>query len=499
MSPHDKSQPKMSAPESGVTVRMYDTGFGDCLLLAFRADDGTGRYMMIDFGVHHSYPGPGPRMKLIAKDIAEATGNHLHVVAATHEHTDHLYGFKHAEEEFDPIEVDELWLAWTEDPTDAVAAELKERYGMKMRALAAAIGLLGAAGSPLADRLRGVLDFEFPGALGATGGNKAQLDYLREKSAKKLLGAADYRRPGEILALPGVGGVRIYVLGPPRSVDWIKSLVRSSELYPELTEVDEVGAFAAGALELAGGGSIDEAARERLRRGRPFDASLELTRETAMSSAAYKDFFSEHYGFSEGGTHGPEWRRIEEDWLGAAEDLALAINSKTNNTSLVLAVELTETEPRKVLLFAADAQVGNWLSWQEIEWPDEVDDDGAITTEGLLERTVLYKVGHHGSRNATLSHKGLEMMQSGELVAMIPVDEEWAREVQGWEHPAEKLLDRLYEKCKGRILRTDDIPYGNSPPGRPEEATGHEWHDFVRRLDWDRSEHGLWVQFTVTA
>jgi beta-lactamase superfamily II metal-dependent hydrolase len=499
MSPPNTSQPKMRAPQSGVTVRMYDTGFGDCLLLATRADDGTGRYMMIDFGVHHSYPDPGPRMRLIAKDIAEATGNHLHVVAATHEHTDHLYGFKHAEQEFDPIEVDELWLAWTEDPTDTVAADLRDRYGMKIRALEAAVGLLGSAGSPLADRLRGVLDFEFPGALAATGGNKAQLDYLREKSAKKLLGASDYRRPGQILTLPGVGGVRIYVLGPPRDVDWIKSLVRSSELYPELTAVDEVGAFAAAALELAGGDSLDANERERLRRGRPFDSSLELTRKTVMESAAYKDFFSQHYGFSTAARNGPEWRRIDEDWLGAAEDLALAINSKTNNTSLVLAVELTESEQRKVLLFAADAQVGNWLSWQEIKWPDEGDGQEKITTKGLLERTVLYKVGHHGSRNATLSHKGLEMMQSGELVAMIPVDEEWALDAQGWEHPAEKLLERLYEKCKGRILRTDDIPYGNSPPARPQEATAHEWHDFLRHLDWDRSEQGLWVQYTVTA
>ncbi len=498
MSPPNTGQPKMQPPESGVKVRMYDTGFGDCLLLAFRADDGTARYMMIDFGVHHSYPDPGPRMKLIAKDIAEATGKHLHVVAATHEHTDHLYGFRHAEDEFDPIEIDDLWLAWTEDPTDPVAADLKERYGMKIRALEAAIGLLGSTGNPLAGRLRGLLDFEYPGALAATGGNAAQLDYLREKSKKKLLGPADYRRPGEVLSLPGVDGVRIYVLGPPRDVDWIKSLTRSSELYPELTGAAEIGGFAAAALEAAGAGFLDEEEKERLRRGHPFDESVEIPKKKVLDNAALREFFSKHYGFETGPGHGPEWRRIDEDWLSAAEDLALSINSKTNNTSLVLAVELTESEQRKVLLFAADAQVGNWLSWHEIYWPDEDDDYGEITTAGLLSRTVLYKVGHHGSRNATLSHKGLEMMQSGELVAMIPVDEEWAMNAQGWEHPAEKLLARLYQKCKGRILRTDDIPNGDNPPSRPQEATQHEWDDFLQWLDWDRSEHGLWVQYTVT-
>ncbi len=35
---------------------------------------------------------------------------------------------------------------------------------------------------------------------------------------------------------------------------------------------------------------------------------------------------------------------------------------------------------------------------------------------------MLYKVGHHGSHNATLRAKGLELMQSSALIALIPVD-----------------------------------------------------------------------------
>ena len=49
-----------------------------------------------------------------------------------------------------------------------------------------------------------------------------------------------------------------------------------------------------------------------------------------------------------------------------------------------------------------------------------------ILARDLLARTVLYKVGHHGSHNATLRAQGLELMTSAELTAMIPVDEEWA-------------------------------------------------------------------------
>jgi hypothetical protein len=492
-------EPTMRPPASGVTVRLYNTGFGDCLLLAFRAGDGSARYMLIDCGVHHLYPDGDERMQQVSKDIAEATGNHLHVVMATHEHTDHLYGFKHGRETFEDIEIDELWLAWTEDPTDPVAQELKQLYGMRIRALTEAVSLLRAADGPLASKLQGVLGFEFPDALSATGGKAAQLDYLREKSKKKLQRPEDYCRPGEVpLTLPDVSGVRIYVLGPPQDVDWIKKLHKTSELYPELAAVDEAVAFAASALAAGGTDSLDDDDRQLFRRSCPFDESFEISSQKARADAESGSFFRRHYGFSNRRGHGPAWRRIDADWLAPAEQLALDVNSKTNNTSLVLAIELADTQPRKVLLFAADAQVGNWLSWHQLSWPGDSADDDRVTAADLLRRTVLYKVGHHGSRNATLSEKGLEMMESADLVAMIPVDQNWANEVMDWEHPAEKLLKRIEEKSRGRIVRTDQIPGGDEPPTKPAQATEEEWGAFVAQLDWDRGPRRLWIQYTVS-
>ena len=504
MSPQSSTaQPTMQAPESGISVRMYNPGFGDCLLLAFRAEDGTARYMLIDCGVHHQHPDREKRMPLVAGDIARATANHLHVVAVTHEHTDHLYGFKYARETFGRIKIDELWLAWTENPKDTVARELKKLYGMRIRALGAVVHQLKRAGQPSAGALRAVLDFEAPDALSATGGNAAQLQYLRTRSKKKLRKAEDYRRPGERpLTLPGVKGVKIYVLGPPRDVDWIKKLSKKSELYPELTAMNEAAAFAAAALAAAGTDSLGDEDTELFRRSCPFDASFEISKDDAPGHAEYGPFFRKHYGFSKRAGDGPQWRRIDTDWLAAAEQLALAVNGQTNNTSLVLAIELTETDPRKVLLFAADAQVGNWLSWHELSWPGEgrKGEGGSgetVTVEDLLRRTVLYKVGHHGSRNATLSGKGLEMMESPDLVAMIPVDEKWANAEMHWEHPAEKLLDRLEDKADGRIIRTDRIPSGNKQPKKPHQATASEWRAFLKQLDWDRSPNKLWIQYTV--
>jgi len=42
-------------PAKGVAVRMYNTGFGDCFLLAFRSETGEARYVLIDCGVHQKW------------------------------------------------------------------------------------------------------------------------------------------------------------------------------------------------------------------------------------------------------------------------------------------------------------------------------------------------------------------------------------------------------------------------------------------------------------
>jgi len=488
------NRPALPPPESGVTVRMYNPGFGDCFLLAFRAEDGSPRYMLIDCGVHHQYhdgEDRQDRMKRIAADIAAATGKHLHIVAITHEHTDHLYGFKYAREIFDDIQIDNLWLAWTENSADPVAKQLKKLYGRSVAALNLAIARINPMNRALAARLQGVLDFEMPSFKGE---ETAELKYLRGKCLHKLQSSDDYRHPGEVLNIPGVKGVKVYVLGPPKDTALIKKLNEKAELYPELAAMDELEAFSMALMDMPEEDT-------RFAQSRPFARYFEITGEQAAGNHAFSDFFRQYYGFKKDAGHGPEWRRTDADWLAPAEQLALKINSYTNNTSLVIAIEITTAPSYKVLLFAADAQVGNWLSWQELEFPGEGPEGKSITGAELLQRTVFYKVGHHGSHNATLRSKGLEMMSNSGLVAMIPVDEKWAKEAQGWEHPAKNLLDCLEKKTGRRIIRTDEIPPGNKPPVKPDEADADDWRSFINRLDWDRdaTEAGqsLWIQYTV--
>ncbi|MBS0267219.1 MAG: hypothetical protein JSS02_35170, partial [Planctomycetes bacterium] len=66
------------------------------------------------------------------------------------------------------------------------------------------------------------------------------------------------------------------------------------------------------------------------------------------------------------------------------------LDDTMNNTSLILLFEVNG----KKLLFPGDAQIENW-SYALFESPD------AQENQKLLAATDLYKVGHHGSLNAT--------------------------------------------------------------------------------------------------
>ena len=99
-------------------------------------------------------------------------------------------------------------------------------------------------------------------------------------------------------------------------------------------------------------------------------------------------------------------------------------------------------------MFSADAQVGNWLSWQDLKWKV---DGKEVTGPDLLERTIFYKVGHHGSHNATLRELGLEKMTSLKL-AFVPVDKKMAVKKRWNAMPLNSLMKRLNEKTK-RVRR----------------------------------------------
>jgi hypothetical protein len=101
-------------------------------------------------------------------------------------------------------------------------------------------------------------------------------------------------------------------------------------------------------------------------------------------------------------------------------------------------------------------------------------------------------VSHHGSHNATLKDKGLELMTHPDLMAMIPEKE---KSYNGILH--KPLLKRLKERCKGRVLVSADVKF---PPeklvkNRPPELSAAEWKSFKKNL----AVTPLYVEYTVHA
>ncbi len=463
-----------NAPEEA-RVRFYCQGIGDCHLLTFTKDDGSPFRMLIDCGIHTSISGGTATIKKIAADVKTESGGNLNVIVGTHEHWDHISGFYQASDEFQGMKPDEVWLGWTEDPNDEQAAALDKFKGQALMALQGSERALGAAPdlSPhlasVRDGLGPLLGFQF----GAQGERvRAARDELVALAKKKVRYLEPSRKPIQLKGLPNL---RIYVLGPPRDEALIGVRTRKSEMYG-------FGAGWPSALALSDALFIDDGSDHSA----PFDANIGFDLEASLMPLG-KNPSEEEKQLSEllKGYLGAPKRRIDADWLGRSAQLAIQLDDRTNNSSLVLAFEFIDTG--RVLLFAADAQVGNWLSWQHLEW----DVDGKIVKgPELLSRTVFYKVGHHGSENATLKDKGLELMVDPDLSAFIPTNEADAKKVKWGSMPFEDILMALRRLAGKRVIRADD-PWVGTTKTEPGFDTPS---GSIRNID---HQQNLWVEMTL--
>jgi hypothetical protein len=407
---------------------MYRQGLGDCFLVSLPRKPGRPYYVMIDCGVILGTADSTTIMTKVVENIVATTGGEIDLLIATHEHWDHLSGFVQAKEPFDKLKVREVWLGWTENIKDDLTKKLKDEKNKALAALRMGLSHLQLAGAEdAAAELGGILEF-FGAAKGAS--TSDALDNVRKKTPNLR-----YCLPTDAPIEPDGTGARFYVLGPPHDEKKLR------KINPSAGNKETYGLALEG-LEL-----FMEGAGTALRTeddGRPFDQQYEIP----FPFAHEMDFFKQQYWRADSQD---DWRRIDIDWLQGSSEMALQLDSLTNNTSLVLAIELSGGD---VLLFAADAQVGNWLSWQDLTWAV---DGKAVTGPDLLKRAIFYKVGHHGSHNATLKEKGLEQMERLR-VAMIPVDQEMAKKKRWGRMPLDEIVAALGEKTKPRkgvVLRAD--------------------------------------------
>jgi hypothetical protein len=358
----------MAESPTGARIRSYNVGFGDCFLLTFIYADATTRDILIDFGsTKQSDTGPGGGMVAIAEKIREDCGGKLDVVVATHRHSDHISGFARGPGTgtiIADLEPELVVQPWTEDPdlaTDARAAVPTAAPGgapalvsrlANMQAVAAAVleEIPRLTASPSVRKsVREQIEF-----LGKTNlSNLDAVENLMTMGKQNVYANFGTELPvGDLL--PGVG---VRVLGPP-TIEQSKEIEHQRSRDPD--EFWHLAGASAEATIQAGGTPP------------PLFADFAVSPENIPQEA--------------------RWVIPEIERMRSEEMLSLVriLDDGLNNTSLILLFEVGDT----LLLFPGDAQIENW-SYALKTAPNHED------ICKLLARANFYKVGHHGSLNAT--------------------------------------------------------------------------------------------------
>ena len=397
---------------SQVTVRMYNVGFGDCFLVTVPTDDGKQRRILFDCG---SMAKADKSIEQIAKKVIRDLGNkkRIDVVVCSHRHRDHISGF--AKEGWEEVDVGEVWMPWTEDPDDEEATRIRE----------AQIGLAAALERDAMLRLAGMAADDEKAALQAfaelaanSNVNEEAMDTLhngfkgRHAIPRRFLPETDEETEELITTFTSdlLPGITIHVLGPSREEEVIRNIEPpAGKSYMQLAsafddpEIDESGPQPFSSDWLAEGTYVSDADRAKIKK------------------------FS--HGFN--------------------SMIAAALDDAVNGTSLMLVLEVKG----KHFLFSGDAQWGTWNAAMK-----------NAKSRQLLKRSCFYKIGHHGSHNATPIEFVEQIMdQNLSVVAMAS-----ARKFGSWEHPLQKLLDEMAAR-NARIARSDQPDQAAAPLFTVEE------------------------------
>ncbi|MFT4218233.1 MAG: hypothetical protein QM619_13760 [Micropruina sp.] len=417
----------VTAKPATVRVRAYQVGFGDCLLVTVGynqalPDGRRERHILVDFGTKVRAAG-GPTLAAVAAKIAEHCGGQLDVVVVTHRHQDHVRGFgdQVARQHLDPLQPNLIIRPWTDAPEPARDAPGND-LGPESRSF---LGLLDTiAGHDHTVRAQFNVDDRVfakrAKQLAELGVSNAQalsmLELWVPAERTRWVRAGDLVEVDELLP-----GVSVEVLGPPtlEQVPGMKSYASSSAEY-------WLGLAADGGLapELVAGADRD---------------GLRAAKEAVAGP---------------GGLGRPSWLldKLHTEGPRQVLDIVEGFDDVLNNTSVVLLV----TVGRRSLLLSGDAQVENWSYTLDRALGTSGRDED-LTLRRRLARVDLYKVGHHGSRNAT--PKRLYDLWKGErrspLCSVVSTQEGVYGTTAEGKVPKQELLAALREV--GELHSTEDL------------------------------------------
>lgn len=410
----------VSAPlaPNRVRVRMYNVGFGDSFLL-FIPDKERTRKVLIDCGVHMS--GTNQQLKLkdlvkrIVEDVSEDGIPRIDVVIATHRHRDHVHGFREAL--WETVEVGEVWMPWTEHPTDPRAREIREIQGKIAEQLEKALKKktdnpqkFGLKGTKLAEtkQLKEFVSNSLPNAEAMQTLHEGFSVFSGRKRVERRFLPSKTRNEHslECELLPGVV---VHVMGPSRDEAIIRDMEPpKGKSYLRMVE------------------SLPADGDEKL---------LPFREEWVIEDA--QGYNHQYHLLSE-----RELMKVKNAGEGTEFGVAVKLEDAVNGTSLMLMFEIGKS----FFLFPGDAQWGTWeAAKNDPEW------------RRLLEKTNFYKVGHHGSHNATPIEFVEEILKENfwGMVSLKPIKK--FKEI-----PRKPLMEALRNK-PGKIVRMDLREDSDSP------------------------------------
>jgi beta-lactamase superfamily II metal-dependent hydrolase len=400
---------------------MYRVGFGDCFLLSL-PDGATHRHVLIDCGVH--FKGDIKTMPKIVQDIRAETNDRIDLVVVTHAHQDHISGFGTHSSDWAKVTVREVWMPWTEDPTDAQAVALRT----KQLNLAQQLNQHLRVTRRLTDATESILE-NFVGfnlVSNATAMGTVRSGFRGPPTIR-------YLEAGQQLSnAAGIPGFNIQVMSPSRDESVLKKMDPP-----------------AGQRWLrAGTGTPDPAdlIEPFPNARRPRSDLARLARDCVLDKSDERQL---------------------QDAVMANDALALMLDDVLNNTSLVLLLRYKGS----TLLFPGDAQWGNWSTWLERNG-----------SEALLNEITFFKVGHHGSHNST-PRTVVPHLKHPEVTAMISTQGKPFKSI-----PKPNMVDELTTQCRKRVARSDWVQITGAPNvERPAAlsrpfALGTLWIDYVHEV-----------------
>lgn len=409
-----------------LSVRMYEVGFGDCLLVTFGSGRSAKR-VLFDCG---SLSQPKAAVARVAADVIAACTPQggrprIELVVCTHRHKDHVCGFDDAA--WGNVEVGEVWMPWTENPDDPRATRIRDRQSAFAAALCDAFApSIAHDATPLAGARAGRKEARIALALNALTNERAMATLhsgFLGRPPRRFLPVAD--AVTEVRELEMLPGVRFHVLGPSRDEAVIKDM-----------DPPAGKAYLAKIAPGGGSGQRDGAFRQGWR-------------------ISESDFL----GIREDTTFDDDDRKALETLADQpGSDLAAALDSAVNNTSLMMMIEVGD----QFLLFPGDAQ---WGTWNVVLQRPE--------TRALLTRTTMLKVSHHGSHNGTPKSFIDEVMGS-DAVALLSTGV-----VKVWPGIPRKPLVQALDR-KTTLVRSDEAELAAGKPGFTVRADFYvEWETAV--------------------